>query len=77
MSEQVSPLVGTHTLNPTTDPVTLANRAECAATGHRPITFNPLHDATWCLCGAVVVAGNHGVTPKSRMPVGGWASLYR
>jgi hypothetical protein len=70
-------LIGTHTLRPTTDPTTLANRAACATAGHLPITFNPIHDATWCACGVEVIAGNHGVTPPNRMPAGGWASLVR
>lgn len=65
-------LIGTHILNPTTDPITLANRAKCAEAEHAPITYNPIHDATWCLCGAVVIAGNHGRTPENRMPKGGW-----
>lgn len=59
-------LIGSRTLNPTSDPQELAIRAECADAGHKPLTFNPWHDATWCRCGAEVVAGNHGVTPTPR-----------
>lgn len=70
-------MVGHRTLNPTTDPDELEKRAQCLAAGHQPETYNPWEDATWCLCGAVVVAGNQGKTPKSRMPAGGWASLIR
>lgn len=61
-------LIGRHTLNPTTDPAVLASRATCTAEGHRPVTFNPWHGATWCRCGELVVAGDHGVTPAPRKP---------
>lgn len=70
-------MIGHRALNPTTDPAELQKRACCAGAGHRPETYNPLHDATWCLCGAVIVAGDQGKTPVSRMPAGGWASLSR
>lgn len=33
----------------------------CASHGHPPVTYNPHRDATWCLCGAVVVDGNQAV----------------
>jgi hypothetical protein len=61
-------LIGSHTLTPTSDPQELATRTECANAGHRPVTFNPWHDATWCRCGAEVVADNHGLTPAPRTP---------
>lgn len=57
-------LIGTHTLNPTDDPAELAIREACAQLRHRPVTYNPWHDATWCACGVEVVAGDHGVTPE-------------
>ncbi len=31
----------------------------CAEHGHPGVTYNPWHDKTWCLCGEVVVNGNH------------------
>jgi hypothetical protein len=52
-------LIGHHTLNPTSDPSELATRAACAGDEHPPTTYNPVHDATWCRCGAVVIAGDN------------------
>lgn len=31
----------------------------CEDMGHPGATYNPWHDRTWCLCGEVVVDGNH------------------
>ncbi len=29
----------------------------CGNHGHPGVTYNPLHDETWCLCGSNVYAG--------------------
>lgn len=30
----------------------------CPEQGHPPVTYNPLQDRTWCLCGARIEEGN-------------------
>lgn len=67
-----SNLVGTHTLNPTTDLEELATRTSCTNDGHPRATYNPWHDATWCLCGAVVTEGDSAPIPARRhVPITG------
>lgn len=62
-------LIGRRTLVPTTDPEELIKRDECAAAEHPPAAHNPWHHATWCRCGALVVAGNQAPPPEPHVRV--------
>jgi len=37
---------------------TRKNPTQCADSGHPGASYNPWHDKTWCLCGAVTYPGN-------------------
>jgi hypothetical protein len=44
-----------------------ASRAWCDELGHVPVTYNPVHDLTYCSCGLVTYPGDHGELPLPRV----------
>ncbi|MBF6254447.1 hypothetical protein [Nocardia farcinica] len=38
-------------------------RYRCIDARHEPVTYNPVHDKTWCLCGRVIRDGDHSRWP--------------